>query len=283
MTATKIAQTVLALALFVGSLTSAFSGVAEARPHSDPARQTLQKELENYIGGLSSTYGVAVVNLTDGRSVSVNDEDAFPTASLYKLLVMYRVFQAIDNGELSLGDQLTIQPGDLKAGDPDVAFAAGDTTTVGHALDRMITVSSNAAAYALVRAVGGWYRIITAADALGMGGTVFTDDFWSTPDDIAHFLHLLANRSLVSPSASDQMMDLLLNQQVNDRIPSLLPADATVAHKTGELPGVRNDVGIVRCPGAEYIIVTMSRGGDPAEEVPVEARISRMVYDEYCG
>jgi beta-lactamase class A len=75
----------------------------------------------------------------------------------------------------------------------------------------------------------------------------------------------------------------LLNQQVNDRIPSLLPSNATVAHKTGELPGVRNDAGIVRCPGSQYIIVTMSREGDPAEEIPIEARISRMVYDEYCG
>ncbi len=283
MIATTIARTVLVLALFVGSLTSAFAGVAEALPRSDPARPTLQKGLEAYVDGLDASYGVAVVNLTDGRSVFINDTDSFPTASLYKLLVMYRVFQSVDNGDLSLDDQLTIQPDDLRAGDPDVAFAAGDTTTIGYALDRMITVSSNAAAYALVRAVGGWYRVITAADALGMSDTVFTDDFWSTPNDIAHFLHLLASHSLVSPSASDQMMDLLLNQQVSDRIPSLLPADATVAHKTGELPGVRHDAGIVRCPGAEYIIVTMSREGDPAEEVPVEARISRMVYDEYCG
>ncbi len=139
-------QTVLAVTLLAVVLATIVPAPAEARPWSDPARPTLQKGLEAYVDGLDATYGVAVVNLTDGRSVFVNDADSFPTASLYKLLVMYRVFQAVDSGDLSLDDQLTIQPDDLKAGDPDVAFAAGDTTTVAYALDRMITVSSNAAA-----------------------------------------------------------------------------------------------------------------------------------------
>jgi len=79
------------------------------------------------------------------------------------------------------------------------------------------------------------------------------------------------------------MIDLLLAQQFNDRIPALLPGSAQVAHKTDEFPTVRNDGGIVWCPGARYVIVMMSRGGSPAEEVAAEARISRMVYDAFCG
>jgi beta-lactamase class A len=78
------------------------------------------------------------------------------------------------------------------------------------------------------------------------------------------------------------MFDLLVQQTSNDRLPAMLPAGVIVAHKTGELPGVRNDGGIVRCPGESYIIVVMSRDGDPDEEVEAEANISQMVYDALC-
>ncbi len=50
---------------------------------------------------------------------------------------------------------------------------------------------------------------------------------------------------LASPTASAQMLNLSDNQNVNDRIPALLPDGVSVAHKTGELPGVRDDGGIV--------------------------------------
>lgn len=67
------------------------------------------------------------------------------------------------------------------------------------------------------------------------------------------------------------MLDLLRNQGINDRIPALLPDGVSVAHKTGELPGVRNDGGIVRCGREQYIVVLMSRVGVVGEEVPAEA------------
>ncbi len=37
------------------------------------------------------------------------------------------------------------------------------------------------------------------------------------------------------------MMELLLHQRLNDFISALLPDEVSVAHKTGDLPGVRND------------------------------------------
>lgn len=243
----------------------------------------LQSSLEQYVGGLDGSYGVYVLDLNSGNSVDVDGEETFPTASMYKLLVMYRVFQAVDQGNLSLDDQITITDQDLAPENPEVAFSIGDTTTVEGALDQMITVSDNAAAFALTRQVGGWQSVISAADDLGMPDTVFTDDFYSTPQDLAHFFHLLAARQLVSPAASTQMLDLLASQQVNDRIPAQLPEGVSVAHKTGELPGVRNDGGIVTCNGKQYIVVMMSRDGDPSVEVPSEGQMSRMIYDQLCG
>ena len=62
----------------------------------------------SYVADLGGTYGVVALSLDDGRLVSINADDVFPSASMYKLLVMYRVYQEIERGDLSLGDQITI-------------------------------------------------------------------------------------------------------------------------------------------------------------------------------
>ena len=244
------------------------------------AAQTLQGELQGYVAGLDGTYGVAVLSLDDGSAAFVNADSVFPTASMYKLLVMYRVFQQMEAGELSPYDTITITYADMYESEPDGGLWPGDTLTVAEALESMITVSSNSAAFALVRTVGGWSQIVSAAEELGMYDTTASGgEFWSTPIDMLTFFELLASRSLVSPGASEQMIDLLLAQQTNDRIPALLPESVQVAHKTGELPGVRNDGGIVRGPGGRYIIVLMSRWANPDEAIAAEQTMSRTVYD----
>jgi beta-lactamase class A len=275
----------LAIALMVGAalLVGVTASGAAARTLELQDDPQLESEISDYLSGLDASYGVAAISLDDGRAVFVNADAAFPAASMYKLLVMYRVFQAIDQGSLSLDSPVTIHAADV-AQEDSVDLSPGDTVTVADALSDMIAVSSNTAAWALTRTVGGWGVVSSAPDELGMSSTYLAgEDYWSTPDDLAHFFRLLANRSLVSPSASEQMIDLLLQQTANDRLPAYLPSGVEVAHKTGELAGVRNDGGIVRGFGGRYVIVVMSKGGDPAEQVPAEAEISRMVYDRYGG
>jgi len=257
-------------------------GVAAADVGGAAADQKLQSRLSDYLSGLDATYGVVAISLEGGRSIFINANAGFPTASMYKLLVMYRVFQAMDRGKLSSSDVVTIQDDDVIQDEPDGGFGPGDTPTVEEALHAMIAISSNAAALALVRELGGPTAITSAAWELGMDSTALAEDsFWSTPGDMALFFQLLANRSLVSPKASEQMIRLLLQQTINDRLPALLPEQAAVAHKTGEMDDVRNDGGIVYGPGGGYVIVLMSRGGTPEEEAEVEARLSYMVYREY--
>ncbi len=273
--------------LAIVGMLAALVPTAEARPGGtvSPApatAPTLQAELSGYVAGLGGSYGAAAVSLEDGRTAFVDADTVFPAASMYKLLVMYRVFQQREAGAISLSDPLPILPDDMLMVEPGGGFRPGDVPSVGQALYGMIAVSSNTASYALTRAVGGWPAVTSAADELGMYSTYAADgEFWSTPADLVTFFQLLAGRSLVSAAASEQMIDLLLAQQSNDRIPALLPEGVEVAHKTGELPGVRNDGGIVWGPGGRYILVVMSRWADPDEAIGAEARISRMVYDRY--
>ena len=45
----------------------------------------------------------------------------------------------------------------------------------------------------------------------------------------------------------------MLLQQLNNKLPALLPADITLAHKTGELRLLQHDVGVFYLPQRTYI------------------------------
>ena len=89
---------------------------------------------------------------------------------------------------------------------------------------------------------------------------------------------------VLGPQEQAGIMDILLRQQLKQRLPYLLPRQVPVAHKTGTLPGVFNDCGIVfrdrEAKHPAYLISLMSKGVSAALEAPlVLARVSRAVYD----
>jgi beta-lactamase class A len=255
-----------------------------ARPTPASTPMPLPEDLERYVADLDGIYGVAVRNLEDGETVLIDSEHVFPAASLYKLLVMYRVYQGIEEGWLSEDDVVVFQYGDLAEAEEGDDLAPGDAITVGDAVEWMITFSSNPAAYALARHIGGWNEVTAAAAELGMEDTTWGDEYFlTTPADMLRFFDLLGNRLLVSPEASDAMIAVLLRQQISDRLPAYLPSDAEVAHKTGDLPEVRHDVGIVFAGDSSWVIAVMSEWVDPEAASEAIAEISRRVFDRFGG
>jgi beta-lactamase class A len=53
------------------------------------------------------------------------------------------------------------------------------------------------------------------------------------------------------------MLEILLKQQLNDRLPRFLPAGTKVAHKTGTFSGVRNDTGIIYAGEQSHVALTV--------------------------
>ena len=106
----------------------------------------------------------------------------------------------------------------------------------------------------------------------------------TTPRDVATlFKHLFA-RDVVSHRASREMLRLLKRQAIVDRFPVLLPPGAMLAHKTGNLPGVVHDAGIVDTPDGPIILVAMSEGVvDEGAATIVLQRLARVVYEHYGG
>jgi beta-lactamase class A len=121
------------------------------------------------------------------------------------------------------------------------------------------------------------------------------DNNVSTPRDMTRLLTLIFRGEVVDRAACDAMLHILLQQQLNARLPLFLPYGVPFAHKTGTLAGIRNDAGILYCTQRSHVAITVfarwdtaSVGDDKvAEWERISAidsafgRIGRAVYDHY--
>jgi beta-lactamase class A len=80
----------------------------------------------------------------------------------------------------------------------------------------------------------------------------------STTREIGTLLEKMEHRDLVSPAASDLMIDILKKQEVNNRFPKYL-SDVVIAHKTGDgQPTLANDAGILWVQGQPIVLVVFT-------------------------
>ena len=108
-------------------------------------------------------------------------------------------------------------------------------------------------------------------------------------------LELIYGGATPDRAGSDGALGILLQQQLNDRLPRFLPAGVRVAHKTGTLSGVRNDAGIIYARDDSHVALTvftrwddLAVWNDPraarrrANEVDSAiGEVGRLAYDAY--
>ncbi len=253
--------------------------------------------------------GLSFEDLQAGDRIDINADTVFHAASTMKIPVMIEVLRRAEQGAFSLDQEVllvnrfsSIVDGSpypmIKADDEDTALYAlvGTRVSIRNLLRRMITRSSNFATNELISLVGA-PNVTATARAIGAthtqvlrgvedqkafdAGLINT----TTAGDLARMLLAIENGTVLSPALSAEMKEILLAQEVNDKIPAGLPPGTPVAHKTGEITAVSHDAAVVYPPGRKpYILVVMTRGiRDPAQSTALIADISRMIYAHVTG
>ena len=99
--------------------------------------------------------------------------------------------------------------------------------------------------------------------------------------DLLVIYEKLAMGSLINPSTSNEMVEILKNQVYKDIIPKYLPDNVKVAHKTGWISGVRHDSGIVFLEnGKKYVLILLSKNlDDDIEGAEFLAKISLEIFN----
>ncbi len=130
---------------------------ARARGASpEGAGAALEAALRAIEADSGGTLGVKVVHLESGRSAGRNAEEPFPMASVYKLPIAAAVLAKVEAGELALGQEVEVLPGELRRTGARVdPWTPGSRVAVLRLLDAMMTASDNTACDVLLRVLGG--------------------------------------------------------------------------------------------------------------------------------
>jgi len=108
----------------------------------------------------------------------------------------------------------------------------------------------------------------------------------ATPDDMTKLLVHIWRKDLFSPLNANVLLGMMERCQTGKaRIKGMLPQGTDVAHKTGTLGGVANDVGVITLPnGLGHVAISVftkaSNKSEDAEEKAV-AEVARTVYDYF--
>lgn len=238
--------------------------------------ERLRLRVEDYLCDMSDgEISVFVWDLgTDNYFAASNGDDVRQSrfsASLIKLYIMLAAYQSEALG----------------------LFNTGDYT---NALTQMIAFSDNDEANFLIDELGGIERVNMLIEPFGFSDTRLNKyiglnlpgpENVTSVSDCARLLHGIYTGTLISPDASRAMLNLLLQQDINTKMPVPLPVWATVAHKTGEYFNEANhDVGIVfsgDSDKADYILCVMVNDVVESEAVAVNIALSRLVWNYFSN
>jgi beta-lactamase class A len=237
----------------------------------------------------SSNYGVVVEDLASGDRLAVNHDRVFASASVYKLPLAWQVIAEADQGHFSLDDSLDILDADAVEPEPEGGLAPGDPATIREALERMVSVSSNASAHALLRTIGR-AEFNSAMDKLGLHDTRVPETVdvnnqgpgaVTTADDVALLLRMIARRQTLSVAAETILLNILAQAQYPDPLRETMPDDVVVLDKTGNLADASNVGGLLVTPRGSVLLVVLDEGVDPAEARSVIAQFAAGAYSAY--
>lgn len=79
----------------------------------------------------------------------------------------------------------------------------------------------------------------------------------ASPRHMARLFEMIYKGEMLDRAACDAMLDILLKQTLNERLPRFLPHGTKVAHKTGTISGVRDDSGIIYAGENSHVIVSI--------------------------
>ena len=129
----------------------------------------LQARIEEAIKGFNGNIGIYVKDLRSGKTVTINADTVFPTASIVKVPLLVGIMDKIHKGELSYDSTLTYKDSLLYEGvDILGSFKNDEKIVLKKVIMLMLTTSDNTASLWLQSLAGKGNRINEILDSLGL-------------------------------------------------------------------------------------------------------------------
>lgn len=252
------------------------STCARTRPDAAPTARVdavLQARLEALVQDFRGDVGIYVRHLSTGRTAAVRADTLFPTASMIKVPILIKTFDAIEQGALAYDQELVYRDSLLYEGEDILgSFKDGEAITLSKVVMLMITMSDNTASLWLQHLCGTGTAINDWLAAHGFRGTRMNSrtpgrrgDWerygWgqTTPREMAELLVMIRQGRAVSPAASEEMYRILTRIYWNDEALSQLPPYVQAASKQGAVNRSRSEVVLVNAPHGDYVFTVITK------------------------
>lgn len=247
------------------------AGIAAAAQTQD---KKLQAKIEQAIGGYNGDIGVYIKNLRTGKTVSINADTIFPTASIVKVPIMTGIVYKLYTHELGYDSLFTYKDSLLYEGEDILgSFKSGEKIALKKLLMLMLTTSDNTASLWLQSIAGGGARINQLLDSLGFRATRVNSRTpgreadraryqWgqTTPREMGTLFEKIYNKEVYSAEACERMMRILgRNFWDEDEGISQIPPTIEVFSKNGCVNASRSEAMIVNAPHNPYVFCIFTK------------------------
>ncbi len=137
-----------------------------------PGRAALEADIARMAQAADGEVGVLARHLETGLTLSMNDKEAFPMASTFKVAVAGTVLTKVDKGQLTLDQLIAVDPKHVLSseGIAEIFPFPGVSASVHNLIESMLTRSDNTATNVLTELAGGPAAVTAWVKGLGVEG-----------------------------------------------------------------------------------------------------------------
>jgi beta-lactamase class A len=261
----------------------------------------LEKQLNSVLKDFNGVVGVYVHDLTKNKTVAIQADTVFPTASMVKIPILTGIMRKLEAGELQYHQSLTYKDS-LLYGGVDIlgSFKNNEKIELSKVMMLMLTMSDNTASLWLQTLAGTGTRINESMDSLGLRVTRVNSrtpgrennrsEFgWgqTSPREMAMLMEKIVNKEVISTAASEKMLRLLGRNYWDEDAISQIPSDVFIASKSGAVDATRNEVLFVNGKKCRYIFCICTKNNkdksweDTNEAWVLTRKISKLLWEYY--
>lgn len=235
--------------------------------------KVLTKKLQELVKDFKGNVGMYVRHLKSGKTIEINADTLFPTASMVKIPIMVGIFDKVEKGELKYDSLLMYRDSLLYPGE-DIVGTLKDSgrITLSKNVMLMITTSDNTASLWNQIMAGTGTRINAILEQHGFNDTRVNSRTpgreemrslygWgvTTPREMAELVVKIREGKIISPWASERMYRNLARIYWDGEALSEIPPYVHTASKQGAVNRSRSEVVLVNAPSGDYVFCVITK------------------------
>lgn len=261
----------------------------------------LTAEIRELVNGFRGDIGIYIKDLKTGKTVTINADTIFPTASIVKVPILITIMNRIQHKELDYHKHLVWADTMKYEAAEDIAgyLKPGTPIELSKVMMLMMTISDNNASLWLQSVAGTGTAINALMDSLGYQYTRVNSRTpgreanrsvygWgqTTPREMAAIFERIVKGELLSKEASARMLKIMSRQYWDEEALEPIPAGVFTADKNGAVDQSRSEVLYVNARHPYILSIFTKNNQDASWEHSNEAwvltrKVSALLFERF--